>query len=306
MGKRRSCKRQTRPMKKKSPWRRLLKKGVKRLEKHEQGLMSSVYLMVALLLVAHMIKFQWWEETPAEAHGLDQPAVKVVQEEAPKKPAPIEKVPEKPKIPEEESFFLFSRDIDPKKLTQFIAEKRPRDAERLAKKIRLVAKNFEIDPYIYAALIRTESAFNPHAVSITGCVGLTQFCTAGITEVSIQTGHRSKQKTESIAYYQETARKTAEQLGREDFEFAWQSPLSYRAQKRYLRGQKGEDHALIYGAILLKSLLVDAKTNQVKDLAAQYRRAAIRYNGDTKVMHRYARIVLQTAKEFRETKHYTL
>lgn len=48
--------------------------------------------------------------------------------------------------------------------------------EGVEKLVRLMAVRYELLPNMYSALIKTESSFNPHAISVKGCVGLAQVC----------------------------------------------------------------------------------------------------------------------------------
>jgi len=58
-------------------------------------------------------------------------------------------------------------------------------AVRLSRKIIVVSQCLRINPYIYAALVAQESAFNPDAVSPTFARGLTQFTSIAVKDVEI-------------------------------------------------------------------------------------------------------------------------
>lgn len=202
-----------------------------------------------------------------------------------------------PKV--KKSYRVFAHDLSPEKLEAIIAKTRPkRDAARLAPKIIDVAETFKLDPFMFAALIHTESLFNPHAISRTGCVGLTQFCTPGVLEVAYQTGYSERIPDETVTYFQKTASVAAEKLGMEKFEHLWTKQSNVRRQKAYLKGQKGEDYALIYSAILLKSLLSAQAERKPWDNRRLWHAAAVRYNGDRAVKYYYANVILKKAARY--------
>ncbi len=59
---------------------------------------------------------------------------------------------------------------------------RSRDVVTYANEIRRSASRYALDPYVLAALIQRESAFNPVAVSPVGAFGLTQTMRGGATK----------------------------------------------------------------------------------------------------------------------------
>ena len=199
-------------------------------------------------------------------------------------------------------YYVHGAHMDQKTLENIIKYYRKKeDARRLSHKIIVVSKNFGIDPFLFAALIRTESLFNPYAVSPTGCVGLTQFCTPGIEEVNYQTGGGdSKPWRGNVNYLNRLAQKTARQLGMKNFRYTWQKPGNLRQQKRKLLGRVGENYSLIYSAIFVKVLLARSYENRPKPARQLWYDAVVRYNGDKNVQHKYAGMIMRKAMQYKK------
>ncbi len=74
-------------------------------------------------------------------------------------------------------------------------------AKSLAKNLITVSKCFNIDVYMFTALLQKESIFSPLAISPTGAIGLGQLVSPGITEAMMQSGEISNEaRNDTIAF----------------------------------------------------------------------------------------------------------
>ena len=193
----------------------------------------------------------------------------------------------------------------------------------LARRIAGASFCFKIDPFIFTALIRQESInFSQHAVSGTGAVGLTQFTTSGVREVNDQLGIRGKTHalSSTTEYFSSvlTSSCLADAGGFTTMGAQYQ-PLWDQASIEKMKYTDGtapqatamarilDDHpetAIVYGAILLKVKLSEAKSGvrpdvmarkpKPSDMAGLYREALMLYNGDPKAQVGYGKRIVDT------------
>lgn len=167
---------------------------------------------------------------------------------------------------------------------------------QIAWKIYAISDCLDIDAVIYSSLVFSESKYESSAVSPTGAVGLTQFTTIGIKEVNDQLGRRgaSFARSSSSRYFKSILSNCiCEQNGIRQYRDLWH----FSNQKQRLL--ENADHALIYGAIYLKSLLSVAKYEfPYHSMRELYFEALVRYNNDPKVRQEYAKTILIRAEEF--------
>lgn len=222
------------------------------------------------------------------------------------------------------------------KEAEFAAKKRqerlpPYSTKALATDIAVISDCLKIDPFVYTALIATESGFRRNIRSNTGASGLTQFVDIAVKEVSDQLGWRSEwfAREETIQYLNEEvlAKCIAPRLypktgwthfwNREGTEARsvardgrpksrsdvaeWNLPAGKRMAREFAKDPK---LALVYGAILLKEDLSVVRFSTStggckpprgfsKEIHPLYIRALMKYNGDDcKVKQSYAQKVL--------------
>lgn len=174
--------------------------------------------------------------------------------------------------------------IDLSSLANYISQQRSKStwlkSDNLAKQIDIVAKCFQVDPYILAGLIKTESRFMPEAVSPTGAVGLTQFTGIAIDEVHDQTGRRGTGRASAgaIRYFNGVVdgciKSNFPQLSHV---LLWKTTNNRSSQKNAL--MEKPELSLIYGAILLKTYLAYRATSSSSKLSV-YDKALQQYNGE--------------------------
>lgn len=173
-------------------------------------------------------------------------------------------------------------------------DKRQLATSEIARQIAVVSKCFQIDPYIYAALIRVESGnYDQFVSSPTGAVGLTQFTPIAIKEVHDQLGARGdgNAREQAIEYFRSVIESPCienELLGGKAF-----LPIFERREGRSARETLKQDTtaALVYGAILMKTGLSVVqeggatscdRSGRATNLTALYRKAVHKYNADPK------------------------
>lgn len=185
--------------------------------------------------------------------------------------------------------------------------KSPNDisTKELAKRIAGVSYCFELDPFVYTALIHKESInYYQRAKSPTGASGLTQFTTIAVKEVNDQLGIRGNKhaQTEAINYFtQMLAGDCLKNNGGftsmgKNYVHLWEldpaaslvKSSSSQAAKMVSMMMDLPEYALVYGAILLKvnfSLVKSGyKTGcyETKPVALKdkIKEAVMYYNGD--------------------------
>ena len=192
-----------------------------------------------------------------------------------------------------ESFFLYRTHPTKKSISKLIRTYQSKQLNRrhsLSNKILIITKCFKIDPWIFTSLIAQESAFDPNAVGFfdsktPGGFGLTQFTHAGIKEVNYQTGFQNgTAQPETVKYFDTTINKCIlPQLKGHSFRYPWEVTNNLNEQKRMLLGthKDGVTNSLIYGGVLLKTLLAVAKSKEPNSGALSlYKAALTNYNGD--------------------------
>lgn len=204
--------------------------------------------------------------------------------------------------------FLLVRPPSPQKMTRIISKHRKRrhsglSDHLLAQKIISVSACLDLDAYIFAALIFQESSFNARAISHTNAVGLTQFTSAGVEEVNAQLGDglfsRARPAT-TRWFHQRIQGCVVPRLKMRDFTPLFKLHYAPAEQKKILLNDP--DYALIYGAVLLKTLVAVEKWKNPHSSAVHHYRNALRtYNGDSRAKERYQRDVMYYAWSFRRT-----
>lgn len=194
-------------------------------------------------------------------------------------------------------------------LSDFIQESQPAlDAEQadlLAKNIMTVAACFEIDARILTSQIRQESLFDARAESSTRAAGLSQLTRIGIKEVEHQLGAMGPSQAGALAiqYFNGVVNGCLASKFGADF------PARTHLWKRVESGSAAEDLrekkqiimaepriALVYGAILLKTLLSKSRLeNTTWTTKEVYGRALWYYNGDPAAQQHYRDVILSKA-----------
>ena len=156
----------------------------------------------------------------------------------------------------------------------------------LAKDIVKVARCFRIDLPLFTGLIRQESLFNERAVSPTYAYGLTQFTSIARREVGDQLGRRGPDYARLTAtqYFRNVIEDCVFDSGDEEWQDLWDAADELDVSEGRVLLAKPK-HALVYGAILLKTLLSNAKTPIMQTTTHTssgplYWRAVYEYNGD--------------------------
>lgn len=173
--------------------------------------------------------------------------------------------------------------------------------EELARKILIVAEEFGIDPFVFAALIRKESTFRRRALSPTGAIGLTQMTTIAIHEVNRQLGVPGRRYLiTDIGHFQDNVAngRLAQRLGYGEWVPLWIRGQSIPEMKQALVNDP--DTSLLYGAVLMRTLLYALSVRYPQStLNQRYRWALRRYNGDTLEREAYQRQIMIWAKHLR-------
>lgn len=88
-------------------------------------------------------------------------------------------------------------------LTDYISQYNPQDAPTIASAIQKAAAVNRIDPLLLAALIKTESNFNPKAISSAGAIGLTQLMPGTARELGVNPYSIEENIAGGARYYRE-------------------------------------------------------------------------------------------------------
>jgi len=175
----------------------------------------------------------------------------------------------------------------------------------LAREILHTSGCFNIDPYIFTALIHTESSFDNSATSATGAVGFTQFTNIGLTEVHDQLGKRGKTGAilSTIKFWKNIFSGCVDPEWMPLWKRVHHLPEDQRKahQKKILKTDPAL--SLAYGTLLLKlywgrqSQLWEERTDKTPEDV--FFRALARYNGEPDGRaDLYAKKVLDRAKKF--------
>jgi hypothetical protein len=147
-------------------------------------------------------------------------------------------------------------------------------ARALSRQIHKAGRCFQIDPFVFTALVWRESNFRQQSKSPTGAVGLTQLTRPGILEVMDQLAQFSPRKSELIRQQMHSC-----------YPMILSSIPKYSNavdvlgwKKRVLESQ---ELSLVFGAVLLKTYF---KGNYLKALE--------RYNGEPEIKFQFAREVM--------------
>lgn len=176
-------------------------------------------------------------------------------------------------------------------------------AATLAKDIKTVAKCFAIDPRLLAAQIQQESSFDTNAESPTGAAGLMQMTGIGIQEVEDQLGRRGTDQAGSKAtkYFKGIVAGCATKAFGEDFAMRtmlWKRTKAVSIKKSLIKSEPRV--GLVYGAIMLKTLLSKAKTeDSERNMRELYERALSLYNGDPKEQEHYKTVIMQRSNDIK-------
>ncbi len=175
----------------------------------------------------------------------------------------------------------------------------------LAREILHSSSCFNIDPYIFTALIHTESSFNNSATSPTGAVGFTQFTGIGLREVHDQLGERGKTGAivSTIVFWRSIFNNCIDP----EWMPLWKRTAHLPEEERKANQKKiiKTDPALslAYGTLLLKlywgrqTQLWEERTDKTPEDV--FSRALARYNGEPDGRaEAYAKKVLERAKKF--------
>ena len=219
----------------------------------------------------------------------------------------------------EDRFFYISYAIDPsamriRRIQHFIARfgVESKKAKQLAQQIETIARCFQIDSYVFSALIARESGFNSHALSPTGAKGLTQMTPLGMWEVSQQFG-LERPETHDVgtpSAIQVLTRMTDHCLVPK-LETHWIPPFDLPAVKQHAPYSSAwtdalsevmlqdDTTSLIYGAALFRTLLIDvthiraqSKDPDLRKTEEIFKEALRRYNGDELEKDNYQRIIM--------------
>ena len=147
-------------------------------------------------------------------------------------------------------------------------------AKALSRQIHKASQCFEIDPFVFTALIWRESNFKNESKSPTGAVGLTQLTKPGVQEVIDRVARRSSRKNEVM-------RQRLSSCYPKIFKTFPASPSQVDLQAWKKRIAQSQELSLVFGAILFKTYF-----------KGSYLKALERYNGEPEVKARFAREVM--------------
>ncbi len=150
-------------------------------------------------------------------------------------------------------------------------------AKALSRQIQKASQCFELDPFVFTALVWRESNFRQQSKSPTGAVGLTQLTRPGVQEVMDQLARLSPRKNEFIrqkmkSCYPGILNMIPENSSGVDI-FDWKKKIFV-----------SQELSLVFGAVLFKTYL---KGNYLKALE--------RYNGEPEIKFQFAREVMALA-----------
>lgn len=159
---------------------------------------------------------------------------------------------------------LFTTDVKSEKITAYIKKHRPNwdqpfSVEALAARILEVANILLIDPRIFTALIRKESAFNMNAVSPTGAVGSTQITTIAVKEFMDQVGMTIQSRIDAdktaVAFFRDAIKKLIPNLDPGVYNFQTQAQENQWAAmfKDWIKSSSSVQTAV--GGLILKVYL---------------------------------------------------
>jgi hypothetical protein len=209
-----------------------------------------------------------------------------------------------------EPYFMTAKQVDATAIARLIGQRFPGRSDpllsnrELAERIVIVSECFDLETALLTGLVRQESAFQRGAVSATGASGLTQFTTIAVRESNDQLGERGAAQARATTIHYFTGRLdecVAPRLGLARWAPLWERvPGDLRTMRNHFR--ESADDALVYGAVLLKTLLSVARTVQpTAETSDLYVKALERYNGDPDpaVRDDYWRRIFRYAEEAR-------